>query len=82
MIVIKFFGIVVAMAMADWCWTKYMLAAAEKEAFKAAAWSSSIVAISAVSVISYVEDIRLAPAACIGAFIGTYYAVVHGSKKE
>lgn len=77
--VLRFASVAIAMAVADWCWTKYMMHAAEKRAVPAAWWSSAIVAISIFTVTSYVDDHRLALAAILGAWIGTYAAVRHSS---
>jgi lipid-A-disaccharide synthase-like uncharacterized protein len=77
---IQFALVAFAMAIADWCWTKYMLHAAAHRAVPAAFWSMAIIGVSAFSVTSYVEDKRLILAALIGAWIGTYYAVVHTKK--
>lgn len=77
---LKFLLVMLAMAAADWCWTKYMLYAASRDALKAAFWSSMIIACGAFTVTNYVEDPRLIVAALIGAFVGTYYAVEHGKE--
>lgn len=76
---IKFTLVALAMAAADWCWTKYMMHAAAHQAARAAHWSTAIVAVSAFSVTSYVHDPRLLVAALLGAWAGTYYAVRHGA---
>lgn len=64
-----------AMAVCDWCWTRYTQAVAEKRAATAAWWSAAIIGIGAFGVVSYVEDKRLVIPALIGAWIGTYLAV-------
>lgn len=81
---LRFVLVAVAMAVVDWCWTKYMLHAAAHHAGLAAFWSAAIIGISAISVTNYVEDHRLIFAALIGAWVGTYYAVRHsaGTKNE
>jgi hypothetical protein len=80
---IQFFLVALAMAVADWCWTKYMMHASAHRAAWAAHWSTAIIAVSAFTVTSYVADKRLVVAALIGAWLGTYYAVIHtkGSKE-
>lgn len=73
--IIQFFSVMVAIAAADVCWTLYFIHTSNKNAVKAAFWSSMIMVCSAFAVASYVEDHRLMPAAIIGAFLGTYYTV-------
>lgn len=79
---LRFILVAIAMAVVDWCWTKYMLHAAAHRAGLAAFWSAAIIGISAVSVTNYVEDHRLIFAALIGAWVGTYYAVRHSANKS
>lgn len=74
---VQFVLVAVAMAAADWCWTKYMMHASAHRAVPAAWWSAAIIGVSAFTVTSYVEDHRLIIAALIGAWAGTYYAVIH-----
>jgi len=79
---LKFLTVAVAMAVADWCWTKYMMHASAHRAALAAHWSAAIIGVSAFTVTSYVSDHRLIIAALIGAWAGTYYAVKHTAKGE
>jgi hypothetical protein len=72
---VNFVLVALAMAAADWCWTKYFLHTAAGRAVSAAFWSTAIIGVSAFSVTSYVEDKRLIVAALIGAWVGTYFAV-------
>jgi hypothetical protein len=74
---IQFALVALAMALADWCWTKYMMHAAAHRAVRAATWSAAIIGVSAFSVTSYIADPRLIAAALLGAWVGTYYAVMH-----
>lgn len=75
----RFALVAIAMAVMDWCWTKYMMHAAAKRADAAALWSTLIIGISAFSVTQYTVEPWLIPAAMLGAWFGTYYAVRHGS---
>lgn len=75
----RFALVAIAMAVMDWCWTKYMMHAAAKRAAPAAWWSAAIIAVSAFSVTQYVQEPWLIPAALLGAWLGTFYAVQHDS---
>lgn len=61
--------------LVDFFYTKYTLSVADRKAVQAACWSAAIAAFGAISVISYIEDKRLLPAAVIGYFVGTLIAV-------
>jgi hypothetical protein len=74
---LQFLLVALAMAAADWCWTKYMLHASAHNAVWAAHWSTAIIGVSAFTVTSYVADRRLIVAALIGAWVGTYCAILH-----
>lgn len=75
MFLLKFLMVMVAVAFADMCWAKYMMYAAEKNAFKAAMWGTLIMVGGMVSMISYIDDRRLIAAALIGGFCGTYFTI-------
>lgn len=69
--VVKFLLIVLAVTLADVCWTKYFLATADRRAATAGAWSSFIILLGAYTTINYVHNPLFIVAAMIGAFIGT-----------
>lgn len=73
--ILKFIIVLIAVGLADMCWAKYMMYVADKKAFKAALWGTMIMVFGMVSIISYMEDKRLIPAALIGGFFGTYFTV-------
>lgn len=73
--VYKFLSVMIAMALADVCWTLYFMKVSEKKALQAAFWGSIIILFGAISTTSYVEDNTLIFAAVIGAFIGTYVTI-------
>lgn len=77
---IKFLTVMVAMTLADVCWTLYFMKVAEKKAFQAGVWGSVIILFGAVSTTSYVHDQSLIVAAVIGAFIGTYLTIKYKNK--
>lgn len=76
-----FFLVMAAVALADVFWTLYFIATEQRKAAAAAAWSASIVLLSAYTVTEYVHDRKLVIAAVLGAFIGTY-ATVRFKKKD
>ena len=80
--IIKFILVVVAMIVADVCWTYYFIKVEERKAIAAGVWSALIIVASSFITTSYVEDRSLVPAAVIGAFIGTAGTVWFKNKKK
>ena len=71
----------IAMILADVCWTYYFIKVEERKAIPAGIWSSLIIIASSFITTSYVEDRSLIIAAVIGAFIGTAGTVYFKNKK-
>ena len=80
--VIKFILVMLAMIVADVCWTYYFLKVEERKPIDAGIWSALIIVASAFITTSYVADRSLVPAAVLGAFIGTAGTVYYKKKKE
>ncbi len=80
--IIKFILVVIAMIVADVCWTYYFIKVEERKAIAAGIWSALIIVASSFITTSYVEDRSLVPAAVIGAFIGTAGTVWYKNKKK
>lgn len=80
--IIKFVLVMVAMIIADICWTVYFLKVEERKAIASGVWSALIIIASAFTTTSYVEDKSLIPAAVIGAFIGTAGTVWYKKRVE
>ena len=80
--IIKFILVVIAMIVADVCWTYYFIKVEERKAIAAGIWSALIIVVSSFITTSYVEDRSLVPAAVIGAFIGTAGTVWYKNKKK
>jgi len=80
--VIKFILVMLAMIVADVCWTYYFLKVEERKPIDAGIWSALIIVASAFITTSYVADKSLVPAAVLGAFIGTAGTVYYKKKKE
>lgn len=78
----KFLGVMVAMILADICWTYYFIKVEERRSLAAGMWSSLIIFFGMFSVINYVDDRSLTIAAILGAFIGTYIAVEMKRRRE
>jgi len=78
----KFLSVMVAMILADICWTYYFIKVDERKSVLAGMWASLIIVFGMISVINYVEDRTLTIAAIIGSFIGTYIAVETKKRKE
>ena len=82
MFITKFILVMLAMIIADVCWTYYFLKVEERKAIAAGIWSSLIIVASSFITTSYVEDKRLILASVLGAFIGTAGTVWYKRKKE
>ena len=80
--ILTFLGVMVAMIIADVCWTYYFIKVEERKAIPAGVWSALIIVASAFITTSYVEDRSLVVAAVIGAFLGTAGTVWYKDKKE
>ena len=79
--ILTFLGVMVAMILADVCWTYYFIKVEERKAIAAGVWSALIIVASSFITTSYVEDRSLIIAAVLGAFIGTTGAVYLKKKK-
>ena len=80
--VFKFILVMLAMIIADVCWTLYFIKVEERKPISSGIWSSLIIVASAFITTSYVEDRSLVPAAVLGAFLGTAGTVYYKKKKE
>jgi len=80
--ILKFILVMLAMIVADVCWTFYFIKVEERKVIASGVWSSLIIVSSAFITTSYVEDRSLIPAAVLGAFIGTAGTVWYKKKTE
>lgn len=71
----KYILVALSMASVDFFWARYMIAVTARQAWRAAAWSSSIILLGAFVTLSYVHEHGMIVAAAIGAFIGTFATV-------
>ena len=62
-------------AAVDSIWAYYIIATAEKRAFKSAIMSGIILASGAFLTLSYLEDQTYLISAILGGMLGTYYTV-------
>ena len=79
--VLTFIGVMLAMIVADICWTYYFIKVEERKPLAAGMWSALIIIASAFTTTSYVQDRSLILAAIVGAFIGTAGTVYFKYKK-
>lgn len=72
----------VAVALTDFCWTRYIQATAEAKANQSALFSLFIILIGGFVAISYTTNHWLLIPAGLGAYVGTYLTVKyhHGPK--
>ena len=80
--ILKFVLVMLAMIIADICWTVYFLKVEERKVIASGVWSALIIVGSAFTTTSYVADKSLIPAAVIGAFIGTAGTVWYKKRAE
>ncbi|SOD41816.1 hypothetical protein SAMN06298226_2122 [Nitrosovibrio sp. Nv4] len=80
--IVTFLLIVLAMALADICWTLYFIDVDERKAYGASFWSAMIVLVHAFTVTTYVENKIYITAAFIGAYLGTFGTIRWKQRKE
>ena len=61
--------------VSDYIWAKYIASITTAEPLVAGLWGMATIVLSALVVLSYVNDKRMIVPAAIGAFFGTYFAV-------
>jgi Na+/H+ antiporter NhaD/arsenite permease-like protein len=74
--------VAVSVAVTDWCWTKYMIYVSKHHPLKAANWGTAIMVLGMFTLISYMEDKRLIPAALVGSYLGIYFSVKYSKPKK
>jgi peptidoglycan biosynthesis protein MviN/MurJ (putative lipid II flippase) len=79
---IQFILVMLALILADICWTMYFTETANKNAVKAGIWSALIMLSGSYATVSFVNDKRFIVAAMLGAFIGTYATIKWIKRKE
>jgi peptidoglycan biosynthesis protein MviN/MurJ (putative lipid II flippase) len=79
---IQFVLVMLALILADICWTMYFTETANKNAVKAGIWSALIMLSGSYATVSFVNDKRFIVAAMLGAFIGTYATIKWIKRKE
>lgn len=79
---IQFILVMLALIVADVCWTMYFVETANKHAVKAGIWSALIMLSGSFATVSFVNDRRFIVAAMLGAFIGTYATIKWIKRKD
>jgi uncharacterized protein YqgC (DUF456 family) len=74
--------VILALTLADICWTMYFTETANKHAVKAGVWSALIILCGSFATFSFVHDPRFISAAMIGSFIGTYATIKWIKRKD
>jgi len=80
--IIKFIFVMLAMILADVCWTMYFIETEKRNSVRAGFWGVAILIFGSVVTMNYVEDSRFLIAAAIGSFIGIYGTIEYKKKKE
>jgi len=70
-----------ALFVTDLCWAFYISRVKDHQPFRSALWSVGLFLTGAIGTISYVNDPWLLIPATLGAFSGTYLAVVLEKRK-
>lgn len=73
--VLQHIGVFLAAGLVDAIWTLYIIACAEKAAFRASVWGGLIFVVSAMLTISYIENHWFLLTAGIGGMLGTYITI-------
>ncbi len=71
----KYLIVFIAALVNDWVWTAYIVAASNKSAAKAMAFSGLIMLIGAFITLSYMDDVWSLAVAIAGGMLGTYLSV-------
>ena len=79
---LKFLGVMLAMAITDICWAYYFIKVDERRAIGAGLWAVALFVCGATVTANYVDDKSLIVAAALGSFIGTWATVEYKKKKE
>jgi hypothetical protein len=80
--VTKFILIMIAMFLADVCWTMYFIEIEKRRSVPAGLWGSAIMLFGSAVTINYVDDHRLLVAAIIGSFLGVVATIEYKKRKE
>ena len=80
--VTKFILIMIAMFLADVCWTMYFIEIEKRRSIPAGLWGSAIMLFGSAVTINYVDDHRLLIAAIIGSFLGVVATIEYKKRKE
>ncbi len=80
--ILSFIGVLIAVTIADVCWTFYFIKIEERKSLAAGLWGAGVYLCGALAVVSYTTDRSLIIAAVIGAVIGTWATVEYKKKKE
>jgi hypothetical protein len=73
--ILQHVSVFLAAAFVDALWTLYIMACAEKAAFRASVWGGLIFVISASLTLSYIENHWFMLTAGLGGMAGTYLTV-------
>ncbi len=79
---LQFAIVLIAMFVADVCWTFYFIKIEERKSLAASLWGVGIYICGAFTVMSYTEDKTFAIAAIMGSFLGTYLSIEWKKRKE
>jgi len=79
---LKFLGVMLAMAITDVCWAYYFIKVEERRPMGAGLWATALFICGASVTSNYVDDKSLIIAAALGSFIGTWATITYKKNKE
>ncbi len=71
-----------ATALSDLVWTMWILHTTSLNRWRSSAYSSAIILLGGLTVVSYVSDKRLLVPAAIGAFVGTFITLTAHQREQ
>jgi peptidoglycan biosynthesis protein MviN/MurJ (putative lipid II flippase) len=80
--ILKFVGVMLAMAITDVCWAYYFIKVEERRPMSAGLWATALFICGATVTSNYVDDKSLIIAAALGSFIGTWATIKYKRNKE
>lgn len=80
--ILKFLGVMLAMAITDVCWAYYFIKVDERKPVGAGIWAVALFVCGATVTANYVDDKSLILAAALGSFIGTWATVEYKRRQE
>ena len=79
---INFITVAAVVALADFCWSMYIIATTQLKPLKAGFWATMIIFAGAYATLSFIHDNRLVFGSALGAFVGTTLTVLWHKRRK